>query len=312
MTDRPPVDPPQVEDFARFTANAGPRSARIDIAGIAVEFAGLPDELADAMVEPYGPWLTQATGSGRPLRIRVLDAPLDYFLPPGFAHGREIYRMLTDLREGIFRSVSYRMASWFDVARGEGQIALARGTLDPAPRALENFLRSAVAWMAVDRGGFLLHAASIVRGGRCSLFYGPSGAGKSTLAAMNTEGRVISDDLTVILQRPEGLVAAGGPFRGTYRQGAPVVGTFPVAAFYRLRKDEHISVEPDDGSCFADLIGNLPFVVDQLPRRPEIIDAIRSSVSPLPFLYLRFRKDANFWPALDAERDGARLETRSR
>src|SRR5207245_1880885 len=157
--------------------------------------------------------------------------------------------------------------------------ALGRGDLDPAGRAFENFLRSAVAWIALDQGGFLLHSASIVRSDRCFLFYGPSGAGKSTLVAMSTEGQVISDDLTLVLRRRDGLVAAGGPFRGTYGHGQPIVGTFRVAGFYRLRKDERTSVRSDDGGCFADLIGNLPFVVDQLPRQPQIMDRMRSLVS---------------------------------
>ena len=41
----------------------------------------------------------------------------------------------------VFRATSYRLAWWFDVGRGVGQVALAHGDLDPAPRAIENFLR---------------------------------------------------------------------------------------------------------------------------------------------------------------------------
>jgi hypothetical protein len=119
---------------------------------------------------------------------------------------------------------------------------------------------------------------------------------------MNTEGEVISDDLTLVLQRPEGLVAAGGPFRGTYTRGTPLVGTFPVAGFYRLRKDARTFIAPDDGGCFADLLGNLPFVVDQLPAHSHLIDRLRSRVEGARFRYLHFRKDENFWPAIDAAR----------
>jgi hypothetical protein len=302
MSQSEPLVPPKVEEFRRFTASAGARSARIEISGIAVEFEGLPAALADDMERVYSPYLTHPTGEGRPLRIRLRAAPVDYFVPPGFAHGWEVYRMPTVLEGGVFRSISYRLAAWFDVARREGEIALGTGELDPAPRALENFLRSAVAWLALDRGGFFLHGASIVRQGECFLFYGPSGAGKSTLAAMNDQGQVISDDLTLVLRRPEGLVAAGGPFRGTYRRGDPVVGTFPVAGFYRLRKDERTRVEPDDGGCFADLIGNLPFVVDQTPKHPEILDTVRALVTGSTFRYLHFRKNEPFWPAIDSDR----------
>jgi len=294
------VTPPPVEAFCAWTRPAGRRASRIDLSGIAVEFEGLPEALADRMAVVYAPYLGRPTGKGRPLRVRTYEAPLEYFiLPPDPTRAAEVYRMYTALQDGLFRTVSYRLASWIDVARREGGLAFASGEADPAPRALENFLRSAVAWLAIDAGGFFLHGASIVRSGRGYLFYGPSGAGKSTLAALSTEGEVISDDLTLVLRRPDGPVVAGGPFRGTYTRGTPVVGTYALAGFYRLRKDTRTAVRPDDGGCFADLLGNLPFVVDQMPRYPHLIDGVRALVEGSPFRYLHFRKDENFWPAID-------------
>ena len=86
------VSPPSVQAFAAWPRAAGSRSARIEIADVAVEFEGLPDPLADRMAETYGPYHTAPTGAGRPIRIRVHQAPLDYFVPPGFAPAWEVYR----------------------------------------------------------------------------------------------------------------------------------------------------------------------------------------------------------------------------
>ncbi len=294
------IGPPTIEAIGRFTSPAGDRSARLDIAGIAVELEGLPADLADAMAAYYAPYIGPPTGAGAPLRIRVRDAPLDYFIAPKFHREWEVYKVVTRLERGVFRSVSYRFAAWFDVGRGIGQLALARGDRDPAPRAMENFLCSAFAWLAMERGGLFLHGASIVRRDSAYLFFGPSGAGKSTLAQLSGEGRVISDDLTLILKTAEGLSAAGGPFRGTYRKGEPVVGLFPIAGFYRLRKDDRTLVRAGDGACFADLLGNLPWVVDQLVTHPKLIDRVRALVEGTPMRYLHFRKDEDFWPAIDA------------
>ena len=58
-------------------------------------------------------------------------------------------------------------------------------------------------------------------------------------------------------------------------------------------------MRPDDGGCFADLLGNLPFVVDQMPRHPHLIDGVRALVEGSSFRYLHFRNDENFWPAID-------------
>jgi hypothetical protein len=291
--------PLTVGEFAAFRKPAGPASARVDIEGIAVEIEGLPADLAASMHARYAPWAGPATGEGRPLRLRAVEAPLDYFLPPAFAAAWEVYRVLTAYDGAVFHATSYRLAWWFDVNRGAGQVAIAAGELDPAPRALENCLRSAVAWLAFERGGFFLHGASIVRSGRCHLFYGPSGAGKSTLSAASREGQVISDDLTLVLGTPGGLRAAGGPFRGTYTGGAPVRGLFEVAGFYRLHKDPRTFVRRGDAACFADLLGNLPWIVDQFPRHPHFIDRVRGLVAGAPFAYLHFSKDEDFWPAID-------------
>jgi hypothetical protein len=300
--DRPaPTAPLEVAEFARFRSRAGRRARRIDIEEIGIEFEGLPDGIADRMAADYGPYLGSGAGGGDPLRVEVLDAPVDYFIPPDDAGARDVYLVLTALDGGAFRFLSYRLAAWIDAGRRRGQIALGRGGRDPAPRAIENLLRAAVAWMAIERGGFLLHGASIVRGGRGFLFYGPSGAGKSTLAALSDEGRVISDDLSLVLRRPAGLVVAGGPFRGTYREGAPVVGAFPVAGLYRIRKADAIRVTPGDAGCFADLVGNLPYIVDQVGRRSDLLDRVRAIAAGAALRTLEFRKDRSFWPAIDAD-----------
>src|SRR5882762_5064998 len=160
------VSVPSVDAFRAWTRPAGGRAARIDVSGIALEIEGLPDPLAERMSVVYAPYIGRPTGAGRPLRLRMYEAPVEYFIPPGFKGGVwEVYRMHTALDDGVFRTVSYRMASWIDVTRREGVLALAAGDLDPAPRALENFLRSSVAWLALDVGGFFLHGAGIVRGG---------------------------------------------------------------------------------------------------------------------------------------------------
>ncbi|HUD70585.1 MAG TPA: hypothetical protein VMQ62_01375 [Dongiaceae bacterium] len=295
--------PLPLEAFERYRDPAGPRTLVLDLSGVAVELSGLPETLAEAMIARYGPFLGAGDGTGRPLRVMVRSAPLDYFIPPPPADAAEYYRAPTAYDGSIFRLTTYRLAAWFDVRNREGQVLLGAGGFDPAPRAMENFLRSAVAWLAIDRGGLFLHGAGIVRRGRCYLFYGPTGAGKSTLAALSREGDVISDDLSLLLREPGGLVAAGSPFRGTYTGGGPVTGRFPVAGFYRLRKDQQTAVRPGDAGCFADLLGNLPWVVDQLPRFPDLIDQVHRTVEGSRFAYLHFRMDEDFWPAIDrAER----------
>src|SRR5204862_198259 len=135
------------------------------------------------------------------------------------------------------RYLAYRIAGWFDTGARTGLLVLASGDAEPESRALENYLRCAVAWEAASRGGALVHGASALRNGRAYLFFGESGAGKSTLCAVTDRARVVSDDLTLLLPRPGGgLDVVGSPFRGTYEGGGPVVGRFPLAAGFRILK----------------------------------------------------------------------------
>jgi hypothetical protein len=78
----------------------------------------------------------------------------------------------------------------FDEATSEGFIAQ---PADPAP--LETLLSAIYAGRLLARGGFLLHAATIVGKAGALVFFGPSGSGKTTAADLVGEG-VLTDDTT--------------------------------------------------------------------------------------------------------------------
>lgn len=64
-----------------------------------------------------------------------------------------------------------------------------------------------------QRGFFVLHASAVSLGGRAVAVAGHSGAGKSTLAALLVAagGRPLSDDITPLTLRPDGVDAVAGP-----------------------------------------------------------------------------------------------------
>jgi hypothetical protein len=179
---------------------------------------------------------------------------------------------------------------------------ISRGEFEPGIRALENYVRAAVAWQAASRGGALVHAAGAVRNGRGYLFYGASGAGKSTLAASNRRGAIVSDDLSLVLPGADGrLELVGSPFRGTYEEGDPVVGRFPLAAGFRLVQASEPAVrEVDRVRALAELVGNLPFVAEAFARRTDLFDRLHAAFASVPLAHLCFTKDDRFWDAIDA------------
>jgi len=78
---------------------------------------------------------------------------------------------------------------------------------------------------------FLLHAATVVRGGKAYVFTGRSGAGKSTVASLSPAGTVLTDEISLLRFEDGEWRAYGTPFWGEFRaagsnSSAPIRGLF--------------------------------------------------------------------------------------
>jgi hypothetical protein len=290
---------PELSFFEAARPADGDRAVGIELGALRIEIEGLGDELATALERRYGPYSVRARGGAGALCVRLALEDRDYFIdPPGKA---ELNRVILNCDGDRVRYMGYRLAGWFDTSGGQGVVLLARGDFEPAPSALENYVRAAVAWQAASRGGALIHAASAVWNGRGYLFYGESGAGKSTLSAANTRARVVSDDLSLVLPGHDGkLELVGSPFRGTYEGGDPVVGAFPLAAGFRIIKDRNADVRPVSRSrAMAELVGNLPFVAESFATRPDLFAGVQQAFAELPLAHLHFARDDTYWDAIE-------------
>jgi hypothetical protein len=293
--------PPPFSFFAKPWPPAGASRCGLTLAAIRIEIGGLDAALAALLRDRYGPFADGgAPREDAALRVGFAREARDYFIePPDAAEFNPVWLACDGSR---IRYVAHRLAGWFDTSIAKGQIVLASGEFEPELRALENYIRCAVAWCAAERGGALVHAASAVRNGKAYLFYGESGAGKSTLSAVDTRGRVVSDDLSLVLPRPGGgLDLVGSPFRGTFEQGEPVVGRFPLAAGFRIVKSTEAAVRPVQRAvAFGQLVGNLTFVAEAFRERPDLFASVDAAFAGVPLLQLHFRKDDSYWDAIDA------------
>jgi hypothetical protein len=290
------VAPPPAEHFDDAYAPAGDETLTLDVGGIAIRLRQLPDELRQRLVERYGKFVVDEFTGG--LEVDVCRVDRDYYIePPEVAEFNPVHLVCDGRR---VRFVSYRMAGVFETVGGSGRVLVARGEYEPADRAMENYIRAAVAWRAAEGGGALVHAASAAWEGRGYLFYGESGAGKSTLSECNRRATILSDDLSLVLPGDDGrLQLVGSPFRGTYEGGDRVVGRFPLVAGFRLVQDEEVSVRPVNRlRAMSELIGNLPFVAEGFGQRPELFETIQRAFDSVPLMHLHFRKDDSYWDAI--------------
>jgi hypothetical protein len=291
--------PPAMDYFERDRTESGPATLAIRLGPLEVEIRGLDVELAALLHERYSPYSSGESAGPEALRVRLVQDDGEHFIPPGPPMSLVEVRIACDGER--VRYMSHRIAGWFDTVGGSGLAVMRHGEYQTKQRAIENFLRAAVAWQAVCRGGALVHAAGAVRNDRAYLFYGESGAGKSTLSSCNRRGRIVSDDLSLLLPGEDGrLDLVGSPFRGTYEEGDPVVGRFPMAAGFRLIQAEVAAVHAVPRvRAMAELVGNLPFVAEAFPDRPDLFEQVRNNFASVPLGHLHFRKDDSYWDAIE-------------
>jgi hypothetical protein len=277
---------------------------RLSLGPLHLELDGLDERRAGELLARYGPYATAHEASepflAHALTVSVRVDPREYFLNP--PSRPEFNPVFLAHESGRVRYLGYKVAGWFDTDGGRGVMVLAQGGYEPDLRAIENYVRAAVAWQAARRGGALVHAAAAVLHGKAYLFYGESGAGKSTLAACNRRARIVSDDLSLVLPDAEGRPhLIGSPFRGTYEEGDPVLGAFPLAAGFRLVKGERAAVAPVPRlRALGELVGNLTFVAEAYASAPELWDALERTFRHVPLAHLHFRRDDTYWDAIAA------------
>lgn len=213
----------------------------IEIAGLRFALEADDPAVAARVTERYRGF--EAGPGEAPRRIRV-PGPVEAFRaePTG-----QVIRDGTRLRaEGA--------EGWGFLDRKSGD-----GSLVPhgSMALFDMLLRAEVTLHALERGGMVLHASAVELGGRAHLFPGPSGAGKSTLARkLSSEGgRVLADELVVLLPGEGGVTVHGTPFWLGSRAPAP------LAAIWRLERGP-LSVRPlDRREALRHLAGNLALVV---------------------------------------------------
>ena len=293
--------PPPPKFFAEPRPPAGAARFGLSLAEIRIEVEGLDAELAAAMRARYGSYADSGVEQeNAALRVRLAREAVDYFIePPTSAEFNPVWLACDGT---LIRYVGHQLAGWFDTRARRGEILLSRGTYEPELRALENYVRCAVAWCAAERGGALVHAASAVRNGKGYLFFGASGAGKSTLASVNARGRVVSDDLSLVLpRRGGGLDLVGHPFVGPMETEEPAVGRVPLSAGFRIVKAVTAEVRAVPRPLvFGQLVGSLTFVAEAFQQRPDVFASVEAAFAEVPLLHLHFLKDDSYWDAIDA------------
>jgi hypothetical protein len=166
--------------------------------------------------------------------------------------------------------------------------------------ALDSLLRILYTLILAERGGFLLHAASIIRNGRAQLFAGQSGAGKTTICRLAPPDAIfLTDEISFVRPVEDTYCAFGTPFYGELAM--PGENTFaPVAALYLLEhaaEDQVDEVAPRH--ALTQLLRNILLFAPESESVSRVFAAALDFISRVPVRRLRFAPTPRIWSALE-------------
>ena len=164
------------------------------------------------------------------------------------------------------------------------------------PYAIDCVLRIVHSLILARQGGFLVHAASAIRGVKAFLFSGVSGAGKTTISRLAPpDATLLTDEISYVRREGNRYMACGTPFAGELarvgeNQSAPLSGLF------LLEKGLQNRIEPmSPGEAVQRLLRNILFFAHD----PDLVELVFQSAcefaSLVPIRRLIFVPDQRVW-----------------
>ncbi len=182
--------------------------------------------------------------------------------------------------------------------RAEFDLAARRGHIRQSanPYSIDSVLRIVHTLLLAGTGGFLVHAASVLRNGRAFLFAGQSGAGKTTITRLAPDDvTVLTDEVSYIRRRPEGYRCYGTPFSGELAT-AGANASAPVAALFVLEKGPRNRSEPMGAPEAAQaLLRNILFFAQDGGLVQRLFESACEFVARVPVRRLVFTPGPEVW-----------------
>jgi hypothetical protein len=146
------------------------------------------------------------------------------------------------------------------------------------------------------QGGFLVHAASAIRGGRAFLFAGVSGAGKTTISRLAPpDAALLTDEISYVRRAGNAYEAWGTPFAGELAKVGENQAA-PLNTLFLLEKGPENRIEEiAEADAVRLLLRNILFFADD----PELVSLVFRSacefVEKVPVRRLIFVPDKSVW-----------------
>jgi hypothetical protein len=164
------------------------------------------------------------------------------------------------------------------------------------PYAIDSVLRIVHSILLASRGGFLLHAASAIRGGQAFLFAGVSGAGKTTISRLApSEASLLTDEISYVRHEHGKYEACGTPFAGELARVGENLAAPVKTLFFLEQAAENRTEEIGAADAVRRLLKNVLFFAED----PELVRMLFASAckfaDEVPVRRLCFVPDQRVW-----------------
>jgi len=213
----------------------------------------------------------------------------DQFEPSQTKHADDDVQVSLQGGQWVLRRGDF-YARW-DARAGRGRIRQSRN-----PYAVDSVLRIVHTLILARQGGFLVHAASAIRGGRAFLFAGVSGAGKTTISRLAPpDAALLTDEISYVRRAGNAYEAWGTPFAGELAKVGENQAA-PLNTLFLLEKGPENRIEEiAEADAVRLLLRNILFFADD----PELVSLVFRSacefVEKVAVRRLIFVPDKSVW-----------------
>jgi len=222
-------------------------------------------------------------------RLAQFEFDVDLYEPSEPAPADDDLKVRTEEGDWLLQRGDFR-ARWNPDAR-RGYIRQANN-----PYACDSLLRIVHTLILARQGGFLVHAASAIRGGKAFIFSGVSGAGKTTISRLAPpDVTLLTDEISYVRREGDQYLAFGTPFAGELEK----VGenqSAPIAGFFLLGKGLQNRIEPvNPVEGIQRLLRNILFFAEDPALVKLIFQSACQFASSVPIERLVFFPDQRVW-----------------
>jgi hypothetical protein len=261
---------------------AASNTVTIEIGGMAISLRTEDSSFRELLENRYA-------GFTVPAHNPQFEFDIDLFEPSETTHANEDVCVTLEGGQWLLQRGDFR-AQW-DSQIGRGHVRQSRN-----PYAIDSVLRIVHTLILAKQGGFLVHAASAIRGGRAFLFAGVSGAGKTTISRLApADAKLLTDEISYVRRQGDKYWACGTPFAGELAR----VGenqSAPLSTLFLLEKGLENRIEPVSGAeAIRLLLRNILFFAADAELVRLVFRSACEFVERVPIRRLIFVPDERVW-----------------